>query len=102
MTQKELRLELWNKTKMKQSEINFVMDCLEEIIFDQMSKGGLIKLVQGVTFESFYTPKREIKSNLFHKTYEIPPKMVPTARFSKKFVKKINEKEENDGDKADI
>ena len=97
MKRKELVDELAARTGFYKTNINSILDALDDVIVENMSMAtkkepSELYLSLGFVIGGRYAPKREVKDPRNGETVMTPAKYIPYARFKTSFRKKINKK----------
>lgn len=97
MKRKELVEELAARTDFYKTNINLILDALDDIIVEHMSTAtktqpSELYLSLGFVIGGRYSPKHEVKDPRNGETVVTPAKYIPYARFKPSFRKKINKK----------
>ena len=97
MKRKELVDELAARTGFYKTNINSMLDALDDVIVENMSMAtkkepSELYLSLGFVIGGRYAPKREVKDPRNGETVMTPAKYIPYARFKTSFRKKINNK----------
>ena len=97
MKRQELVDELSARTGFYKTNVNAMLDALDDIIVENMSMAtkkepSEIRLSLGFTFGGRYSPKREVRDPRTGEKVMTPAKFIPYAKFSPSFRKKINKK----------
>ena len=97
MKRKELVDELAARTGFYKTNINSMLDALDDVIVENMSMAtkkepSELYLSLGFVIGGRYAPKREVKDPRNGETVITPAKYIPYARFKTSFRKKINKK----------
>ena len=97
MKRKELVDELAARTGFYKTNINSMLDALDDVIVENMSMAtkkepSELYLSLGFVIGGRYAPKREVKDPRNGETVMTPAKYIPYARFKTSFRKKINKK----------
>lgn len=97
MKRQELVDELSIRTGFYKTNINAMLDALDDIIVENMSMAtkaepSEIRLSLGFVFGGRYSPKHEVRDPRTGEKVMTPAKFIPYARFSPSFRKKINKK----------
>lgn len=97
MKRQELVDELSARTGFYKTNINAMLEALDDIIVENMSMAtknepSEIRLSLGFTFGGRYSPKHEVRDPRTGEKVITPAKFIPYARFSPSFRKKINKK----------
>lgn len=97
MKRKELVDELAARTGFYKTNINSMLDALDDLIVEHMSTAtktqpSELYLSLGFVIGGRYAPKREVKDPRNGETVMTPAKYIPYARFKPSFRKKINKK----------
>lgn len=97
MKRQELVDELSTRTGFYKTNVNAMLDALDDIIVENMSMAtkkepSEIRLSLGFTFGGRYSPRREVRDPRTGEKVMTPAKFIPYAKFSPSFRKKINKK----------
>lgn len=97
MKRKELVEELAARTDFYKSNINSILDALDDVIIEHMSTAtktqpSELYLSLGFVIGGRYSPKREARDPRDGSIITTPAKYIPYARFKPSFRKKINKK----------
>jgi nucleoid DNA-binding protein len=93
MNKELLVRELSKRTNYAKSNIRVVLQCLEDIIIDEVSKGEEVRFMKGASIYGKLRPETIRKSNLTKKDTIIPEKMQGRVKFTKWFDRQINRKD---------
>ena len=97
MKRQELVDELSARTGFYKTNVNTMLEALDDIIVENMSMAtkkepSEIRLSLGFVFGGRYSPKHEVRDPRTGEKVMTPAKFIPYARFSPSFRKKINKK----------
>ena len=96
VSQSDIIEELHNRTDIYRKDLRFILDALEDVIIDMMSRANKenpseIRLFHGWKLGAKILPEREAKNPKTGETIIIPEKMSPYCRFEQTFKKKLND-----------
>lgn len=96
LQRKEVIDELSNKSGFYKKYVETFLDCLEEVIIENLSKadfdeGVEIQLIKGFTVGAIKNPSYNAKDPRNQNEVVVPEKIMPYTKFTYTFKQKINE-----------
>lgn len=79
-----------NKTGYTQKDVKAVIECMQEIIFDTLSKHEEVKVFDGVAFDAVYKEGRNVRNPRTGETFMTETKWVPKAKLGKAIKEAVN------------
>lgn len=97
MHREELIEELASRTGFFKHNVNTFLNALDDVIVENMGMAtkeepSEVRLSVGFVFGGRYSPKREVRDPRTGEKVMTPAKVIPYAKFSPSFRKKINKK----------
>ena len=90
VTAKDLVKKISTKTGFSQKDISTVMDAFDEVLVEELRKGEKIKVVQGVSFESYVKPASVARNPKTGEEVAVPEKMTCKVKVTPTFKNKLN------------